>query len=390
MRVFDFNIPRTRREAESGDAVFLSLYFQNSNSGGKLCQVFRNYFGNNILAESFPKGHDGGGGLPWKDGKLVSLLDMIKYPINDLIPFIAAIQSARDMAARATDPIEPIPDEKFINSLTMCLDALHKLGAGIDLDTSLLAHLKELHDTGKDRPALVVSTKLECILDGVLENLQHRMFMYVPADQATYWNNSKMFGPEFLVVFPFAAVLELVEAGNCFTAARYTACVFHYMRVAEHGLRILARSVKVKLTDKGRPQPIEYATWDKVIQGIRARIADIRKKPHGPKKEQKLQFYSDAADHCEYMKDIWRNETAHTRRLYKKPETLGVINRVRDFSQLLANHETPKDHQKRLDIIDRRIQEVQRFNASSAESAPQRTESQTGSGEKGESEKAEA
>jgi hypothetical protein len=43
MGVFDFNIPRNRLEAEPRDAAFLSLYFQNSNSWGKLCQVLEIY-----------------------------------------------------------------------------------------------------------------------------------------------------------------------------------------------------------------------------------------------------------------------------------------------------------------------------------------------------------
>ena len=43
MRVFDFSIPRTRLEPEMGDADFLSLYFQNSNSKRKLCHVLKLY-----------------------------------------------------------------------------------------------------------------------------------------------------------------------------------------------------------------------------------------------------------------------------------------------------------------------------------------------------------
>jgi hypothetical protein len=41
------------------------------------------------------------------------------------------------------------------------------------------------------------------------------------------------------------------------------------IRVAEFGLRNIARKVGVRLTDKHKPQPIEYATWDKVITAIK-------------------------------------------------------------------------------------------------------------------------
>ncbi len=50
-----------------------------------------------------------------------------------------------------------------------------------------------------------------------------------------------------------------------------------------------------------------------------------------------LQFYSAMADQCEYIKDIWRNEIAHTRRTYSKEEALGVINRVKEFVKELVD-----------------------------------------------------
>lgn len=127
------------------------------------------------------------------------------------------------------------------------------------------------------------------------------------------------------------------EAVYSYCLGRNTASVFHSMRVAEHGLRRIAQKVGVKLTDKGKPQPIEFATWDKVITGIRNEITAARLLPQGPRKNRKLQFYSDAAENCIYMRDIWRNEVSHTRKRYNDEEALGVLNRVRDFMQLLVN-----------------------------------------------------
>jgi hypothetical protein len=64
----------------------------------------------------------------------------------------------------------------------------------------------------------------------------------------------------------------------------------------------------------------------------------------------------------EYMKDIWRNELSHTRRRYNKAESLAVINRVRDFVQLIASHEVPKE-------IDERIARLERIKKSLLSSA---------------------
>lgn len=235
--------------------------------------------------------------------------------------------------------------------------------SGIELDSSLLAQIENLRDTLRAgtqdcRPA-VIHTLLDSIIEGIHHNLDHRMFMYVPAKDSSYWDNVRLFGDDFLVVFPVDAVMEMCEIGNCFVASRGAACVFHCMRVAEYGLRQLAQLVRVKLSDNGKPVPVEFATWDKVIQGVRAKITETRRLAHGRRKERTLRFYSDAADHCEYMKDIWRNEIAHARRRsYTRDETLGVIVRVRDFAQLLARHEIPNDPKKHLDKLNRRLEQL--------------------------------
>jgi hypothetical protein len=151
------------------------------------------------------------------------------------------------------------------------------------------------------------------------------------------------------------------------------------MRVAEYGLRKLAKQLKVTLRQDGKIQPIEYADWNKVITAIKNKIAEIRRLPSGPKREKALQFYSDAADRCEYMKDIWRNELAHTRRLYNKAETSAVITRVRLFIELFKISEN--NAQEELNRRLQRIQQLRSTDEAPHTSATQRDQGQTGRGE---------
>jgi hypothetical protein len=153
------------------------------------------------------------------------------------------------------------------------------------------------------------------------------------------------------------------------------------MRVAEYGLRKLANRVNATITDKGRTYPIEYGDRNKVIVAVRGKISLARARTKGPKREKSLQFYSDAADHCEYMKDIWRNEISHTRRRYNKSETLAVFNRVREFVQLIAGHESKKEIGKRLRRI-RRVQKVRQHDPRTLSDLAQGFESLVGRGEK--------
>jgi hypothetical protein len=104
-------------------------------------------------------------------------------------------------------------------------------------------------------------------------------------------------------------------------------------------LRDIAKKVKVKLTDKGKPLPVEFATWNKVIEGIRSRISAARAKPKSARQNEQLQFYSDAAEQCGYIRDLWRNDVSHHRKSFNDGEALGVMTRVQQFMELLAKRQ---------------------------------------------------
>jgi hypothetical protein len=262
---------------------------------------------------------------------------MYEYKVGDLALMLGALRSAcRDL--QTSDGLgQPLCTDEFCANLSTVLNGVGILSENFDADASLREQIKtleeELNSGTIDRREAILRARLETLMQGIEINLNARKFMYMPPDEASYWNNTELFGKHFILSFPEQAAFEMLEAGKCFAAARGTACVFHCMRIAEYGLRKLARQLRVTIGDRGKKCPLEYGDWNKVITGIRNKIDEIRKYPAGRKKAQLLQFYSSAADHCEYMKDIWRNELMHTRRLYNKEETLGVINRVRDFIQ---------------------------------------------------------
>jgi hypothetical protein len=300
---------------------------------------------------------------------------MFKFEVSAISILVSTLQLTADDAMRVHQFGKPTYDNTEMKEA-----AATSLEAGIkvfsemaNVESSLVAQMGSLRDHLRNErmlcsPAFLNGT-VQQIITGIHALLGQRMFTYVPSEDAPYWNNFQMFGAKFLTTFPIDTVFEVMEAYNCLVASRYTASVFHAMRVAEYGLRKLARLVGgVKLIDKGKLIPIEYADWDKVIQGIKNRITAVRQLPRGPKKEKRLQFYSSAADQCEYMKDIWRNQTAHTRpRRYKREESLGVINRVREFSQLLAEREcTPKKH---ADLVERKLKEVEEWFNENGEEA---------------------
>ena len=226
---------------------------------------------------------------------------------------------------------------KALNSLQISCESLNADGALLQQISSLIA---EQTSGNMDRRHAVVNAKIRVTLAGVDKTLSERKFFVLSKEEAEFQSNPKLFGESFPQKYSIDAVRDALAAGGCYAASQYTACVFHCMRVAEHGLRKLAANtmLRVRITDRGKVCPIEYGTWNKVITAIRAKIAKIRNRPDSAKKDDDLTFFSSAADQCEYMKDIWRNEISHTRRWYKKEEALGVINRVKDFVRVVGDH----------------------------------------------------
>jgi hypothetical protein len=286
-----------------------------------------------------------------------SLLDlMYEYKLGDLsVMFTAALSAAKDLGTadnlkksladadeevRKKTKIREVCTPEWIANLATVMDGLTIVCKNFEPDASLLSQIEGLRNdlaSGNiDRREAVLGTRLVTVLEGIQDNLNSRKFMFVPSDQAPFYDNPFLFGERFARTFPRKALFETIEAGRCYALGRWTACVFHCMRSAEYGLRRIAKKTGVALIDKGKPIPIEYATWDKIIVGIRNSVAEAKKLANTPAKEKKLQFYSQAADDCEYMKDIWRNEVSHARRAYQKAEALAVVSRVGSFLRLVA------------------------------------------------------
>jgi len=122
-------------------------------------------------------------------------------------------------------------------------------------------------------------------------------------------------------------------AVDCWALDHPTASVFHLMRVAELGLRALAKETRVKLP---RKQVLEWAEWQTVIDGIKKKADAIANKRRGPKRAAALEFYRGALASVEGFKDAYRNNVSHTRKPYNPSEATVVREHVFHFMNRLA------------------------------------------------------
>ena len=277
---------------------------------------------------------------------IVDLLGIMEtYNVNRLATILRQFQTLETaMAMTAMASISrrgfdvPLPGELFERFRLECEDALHQCAEISTINCQPL--IESMADQMRNSGSLTTGMAQMAIrqfITGIHTELAKWEFVRVAPRMGQYFEQDTLFGKEVYEYFPRSRQ-DVRDAGSCLAVALPTASVFHCMRVAEYGLRTLARKLKIVLTHKGSVQPIEYADWDKVITGIKNEITRVRTLPHGPKRQSQLEAYSDVADHCLFMKDIWRNTASHTRSRCSDTEALAALERVRDFMGFLAKH----------------------------------------------------
>lgn len=174
-------------------------------------------------------------------------------------------------------------------------------------------------------------------LDSAL--FMRRFYTIEPGEEKFFYDDSlrplpEMFGEKVSLNFP-SALEDIKEAGNCYATDRNTACVFHCMRVLEHGLRALAKRLRVTLP---KNLHIDLAEWGKLIDRIEEEIEKIEKvRKRTPQRERDLEFYHSAASQFRHFKNAWRNHVMHSRAWYDHEEAGKVLRHVREFMRHLAD-----------------------------------------------------
>jgi hypothetical protein len=170
------------------------------------------------------------------------------------------------------------------------------------------------------------------ILSEFQNGLESIRMAVVFADKAEFFERDDLFGKEVAQAASQELNAEIKSAGNCIAMGLNTAAVFHLMRVAEFGLRALAKSVRAKVK-----HPLEFAEWGTVIEGCDLKLRNLKPKKRGKKKSAKLEYYSNAISECRAFKETWRDCVMHARRTdFQASETIAVFERMRDFLKRLA------------------------------------------------------
>lgn len=169
--------------------------------------------------------------------------------------------------------------------------------------------------------------QLKTLREATEGDLKESHFTFVPSDRAAMERGQEAAWASSLKKFPIKD--DVGAALDCHCYRCETACVFHLMRVLEHGLRALAANVNLTF---------DLQNWQNIIEEIEAAIRVIANSlPKGAPKNDRLEFLSQAAREFFYFKEGWRNHVAHNRVTYDENQARSIMTHVRDFMNHLAD-----------------------------------------------------
>jgi hypothetical protein len=163
----------------------------------------------------------------------------------------------------------------------------------------------------------------------ILDELQGRRFFYLDPPHANYYREAhEILSPDVLKAFPTIS-RDIEEASKCYALGRYTGCVFHLMRVMEHGMNALA-------TELGVSQP--YRTWDKKIEKLSEALAEELRKSYSQTSPLagRLDFFKQATERLTAVQHALRNETMHARSHYGQDDAEDIYRSTVRFIEKLS------------------------------------------------------
>jgi hypothetical protein len=160
------------------------------------------------------------------------------------------------------------------------------------------------------------------------DELETKLFMTVPASKAWYFTEKDLLGADVAAKFTDAETIEdTEEAGKCYALGRYTACVFHLMRVMERAVHLFANEFPGITINPGD-------TWNDILQRIDPRI---RSMPTGTVPEQDKQLaYRSIYTSLHAVRAAWRNPTMHPKNTYTPEEAKEIFDCVKAFMHNIA------------------------------------------------------
>jgi hypothetical protein len=268
----------------------------------------------------------------WGNPRLWSLWDMLRFYAAAFLAVTHNLEATRGMLlgaqhfGGASVKIDWDEVERHIAEIG---EELKKIPVSFSLQKQVeraLGHAKQRNLLNLSHLISIIGE----IAHNLMSELADHLFLCVSSDlKWHYLTPERVVGLAFESAFP-DAVKDAHSGIRCFILDQWTASVFHFMRVLEHGIRYLA--AEVGLAQDG----MAFENWKNIIDQIEKQIKAMEQLPKSDEKMAKLTYFSEASANFRYFKDAWRNHVSHSRINYDSTDAKRVMDHVLDFMQQLA------------------------------------------------------
>lgn len=231
------------------------------------------------------------------------------------------------------DPGAPEALRQAVEAVEFITDASEKLFSWLKC-SHIDDAVKRLGYWLKQTPAewSELNARSRALRDAIETELKDYYYYQYPKQKGQKFAAWKTDWKASLAAFP-AIELDVFSAVDCYGLQHNTASVFHSMRIAEAGLRALAKERRIKLA---RNKPLEWGTWQEIIKVLDDQIKLIGLRKAGAAKDAALEFYSGARADLNGFKDEYRNLVMHVRATYDEVQALRALTNVHAFMERLS------------------------------------------------------
>lgn len=171
-------------------------------------------------------------------------------------------------------------------------------------------------------PYAELQRQLTALRESLEDELANRLVLFMPSNRAVhYYAGERLLGDDVLAKFPTLAS-DIGEAAQCLACGRFTATVFHLMRVMEAGVQAFGAKLGVKFS---KPK-----VWQVVLNEANAAIKKL------PSTDAMRPKFSALSSSLWTVKTAWRNPVMHPKTTYTEDEAEKVVHATKAFMGELA------------------------------------------------------
>lgn len=264
----------------------------------------------------------GGGYAAHQVGRLTSLWEIVRrfnavrwQGFSEILSELKALSADErveyELRASLVRLIGWFEDECEAMGLTASAITIRKMGTALSDPAVKVKYLGALADELRGR---------------ITDEMGAAVYLSLTPGEASLYNSVAPFGEDVPMRFPSAQV-DIEEATKSFALGRYTAAVFHLMRVMEICLRVLGLRLGLSSTSN--------RGWDAILGKAHSMMTQpwAGKPPEWASDEP---FLSEAIAMLTAVKTAWRNPTMHVENIYTAEQAEEVWRAVRGFARHLA------------------------------------------------------